>query len=101
MSWTEWVSSLSRRPRIVCPSFVTILTGRLMGNMAEEGSTSERCSAAGARAMPTSLRSGATRGPRPFTRWHVPHAPLPSKSARPLVALPSETAAVVSKPARM
>ena len=101
MICTVSVSSLRRRPRMVLPSFVTIVTGRLIGSIADEGSRSDRSSAAGARATPMSLRSGAARGPRPFTRWQVPHVPLPSKIARPRAASPTRTDAVVSKLARM
>ena len=48
---------------MVVPSFITIGTGRLIGSIADEGSRSDRSSAAGARATAMSLRSGAARGP--------------------------------------
>ena len=44
----------------------------------------DRSSAAGARAIPMSLRSGAARGPRPFTRWQrAAHALAVENSAPP------------------
>jgi hypothetical protein len=76
-------------------------TGRLIGIMPDDGARIERCSAAGVRASPISLRSGAVRGPRPLRRWQLPQAPLPSKMARPLAAEPMRTVLVRSKPARM
>ena len=50
-----------------------------------------------------SLRSGAIRGPRPFTRWHVAHCALAFEERPPAcrVADARPTPAVGSKPARM
>ena len=61
-----------RRPRIVrAVGGHESVTGRLMGSMARVGSSSDRCSAAGVRSAPMSLRSGAVRGPSLPTRWQV------------------------------
>ncbi len=68
ISCTVYVSSLSRRPRMVSPLRVTARIGRLIGRRAALGSSNVRCSAAGVRTTPISLRSGAVRGPRPCTR---------------------------------
>jgi len=62
------VSSFSRRPRTVLPSRVTMRTGRLIGHIALDGSSSARCSAGAVRLAPMSLKSGAVRGPTPLTR---------------------------------
>lgn len=101
---TVYVSSFSRRPRIVRPSLVTALIGRFNGSRAPVGSISVNCSAAGVRTEPMSVRSGAAADPRPPTRWHVRHAPLPSKTARPRAASPTATdtaRALTSSPDRM
>lgn len=68
ISCTVYVSSFSRLPRMVSPPRVTARTGRLIGRRAALGSSNVRCSTAGVRTTPISLRSGAVRGPRPCTR---------------------------------
>src|SRR3989442_11542931 len=45
------------------------------------------------RVAPTSLRSGATRGPTPLTRWQLAHSPLPANSAFPRAPSPRRVAA--------
>ena len=59
ISCTVYVSSFSRLPRMVSPARVTARTGRLIGQRAALGSSNVRCSAAGVRTAPISLRSGA------------------------------------------
>ena len=88
MSCTVYVSSFRRRPRIVLPSLVTALIGRFNGSMAAVGSMSVNCSALGVRIDPISVKSGPAAEPRPLTRWHVRHAPFPSK----IVATPHRIA---------
>ena len=80
-----------------------MVAGRLIGSIASVGSSSERCSAAGVRTAPMSLRSGAVRGPVPFTRWQVAQAAFSvANNVRPRSTLPTFTAVPAgSKPARM
>ena len=80
ISCTVYVSSFNRLPRIVSPSRVTARIGRLIGSRAALGSSSVRCNAAGVRTTPISLRSGAVRGPCPFTRWQEAQPPLPANN---------------------
>src|SRR5262245_34079524 len=81
---------------------MTIRTGRLIGIMYAVGSTIEPWIEDARRLDPTSLRSGAVRGPRPFTRWQLTQPPFPSNSVRPRVASPTLTArALTSNPARI
>ena len=98
MICTVWVSSFSRRPRIVLPSRITMRTGRLIGISADGGSRIERSSTAGARAIPMSLRSGADAGPgRPRGgTWRT--RPCPEISLGPRAASPTLTDALVSNP---
>ena len=67
-SWTVYVSSFSRRPTMMVPSFVTARTGRLIGRMAPVGSSRDRCSAAAERVRPISVRSGPEYSPLSWTR---------------------------------
>ena len=72
---------------------------RARSRMIEVGWPAEQTQA---KSLGDALKSGATRGPRPLTRWQDAQSAFPSNSARPRVWSPTRTDAEAgSKPARM
>ena len=63
----------------------------------DTGSVSDAVSDAAVRVVPTSLRSGPERPPRPLIRWQERQSPLAlSVTTRPRLASPTGTAADVA-----
>src|SRR5258705_11061089 len=73
---TVFLSSFSRLPSIVLPSFVTMWTGRLIGHIWLLGSNRDRSSDPALLPEPILERFGAFRLPLSLMRWHERHAPL-------------------------